>query len=495
MRCFSFLLALLLAGFISAAQVTIAVFPDSSLKLPVSGRLFVYTSSDTTKGISPAPDPVHPQPMYAVDVRDWQAGQPVVINDQATAFSEKLSQLKPGVYQVAAILDADPNERGAFNPGNYYSGKEARLVIDEAGKGTANLYLNKRFDRRFGETELLKEVTLKSDLLSAFHKKDVFLKAAVVLPEGYNVQTATRYPVVYVIPGWGGTHYDAQNPARRKRYGMGEGLPKIYVYLNPETQTPYGLHCFVDSRVNGPWGEALVKELQPYIRETFAADTSAVKTFVVGQSSGGYAALWLPLHYPDAFGGGWAVSPDPVDFHDFTGVNLYDPKANFYQTAAGEERPFFLVKGKPMTTLRKMLALEIFEGNGGQFQSFDAEFGMPDQQGRPKPLFDRTTGVIHQTVVKEWAPYDLGRYVTKNWGRLKPKLSGKKLHVYAGANDNFLLNRSVAQFGEKARAAGADIVVDLIPDADHFSIWSPAFTSRVQSEIDALIQSAVEKKK
>lgn len=71
--------------------------------------------------------------------------------------------------------------------------------------------------------------------------------------------------MVYIIPGWAGTHHNAYNEGHLTNYANGIGEEKIYVFLNPETQTPFGLHAFVDSRVNGPWGTALVEELMPFI--------------------------------------------------------------------------------------------------------------------------------------------------------------------------------------------------------------------------------------
>ena len=489
-----FLAAILLTSLCSPAQVKIHVHLDPAIQRTVNGRLHVYTSSDTIKGVPNSPDLANPQPMYAINVTGWNNQKTVTLDDAADAFSSPLSKLKPGVYKIAGVVDGNPEERGSFNPGSYYSSKEARLEVSAEGKGETHLYLNKEPRRTFMESDSVKLVELKSSLLSAFHKKEVFIKAAVVLPENYQGDSLQIYPVVYIIPGWGGTHFDAQSAGSRKRYGMREGLPKIYVYLNPETQTRFGLHCFVDSRVNGPWGRALVEELQPFIRSTFRASKKYQETFVVGQSSGGYAALWLPLHYPKAFGGGWAVSPDPVDFSNFSGVELYSKNANMYQAADGSEIPFFIKDGKPLSTLRKVAAIEYFEGDGGQLQSFEAEFGKPDKQGRPKPLFDRKTGAIDKRVLKEWEPYDLGKFVQQHWSEVGAYVGGNKLHVYAAANDNFLLHKAVKAFQEKAQSVNADITIELFADADHFTMWKPAFTSRVQKEMDELITKQMTEK-
>ncbi|MDZ4070827.1 MAG: hypothetical protein U1C70_03285 [Sediminibacterium sp.] len=62
------------------------------------------------------------------------------------------------------------------------------------------------------------------------------------------------------------------------------------------------------------------------------------------------------------------------------------------------------------------------------------------------------------------------------------------MHVYAGAADNFLLNEAVTAFTQKAVAAKVPVVTELIPGADHWNIWSEAFTKRVVAEIDTKIE-------
>ena len=488
-------LLLLLTAFCTAlcagAQVRVFVHLDTSIHEPVRGRLFLFTATDTARGVPDEPDVTHPQPMYVKTVSRWHGKAVQVFDDAAEAFNRKrLSGLAPGYYALAAIVDQHPEERGAANNGNVYSGKKVILHVDSGGRGEAHIWIDRTLRHRFRENDSLRLVELRSDLLTRFHKKEMRMEAAVYLPAGYDSSSAQTYPVVYIIPGWGGTHYDAMGPGPKRRYGIGQGLPKIYVLLNPETGTQWGLHAFVDSRVNGPWGQALVEEMIPYIRQRYKGSPDPAQTFVIGQSSGGYPSLWLPLHYPKAFGGGWAVSPDPVDFSNFTGVDLYAPNANFYTDSSGAERPFFLMNGKALATNRIGQQVEDFLDNGGQQQSFEAEFGVPGSNGRPRPLYNRATGAIDPKVVREWAPYDLGRYVEANWKRLSKDLSGGKLHVYAGADDNFMLDGAVRALAEKAARVQADIVTDIVPGANHWTIWSPAFTARVQGEIDGLVQKA-----
>jgi S-formylglutathione hydrolase FrmB len=472
----------------SFAQVKFFVHLDSSATHPLTGRLIVSTTADTAKGFKNGVD--NDQPRFALNIKNWTNDQVIEVDDKAEALSIKPSQMKPGYYKVIGFMDANV-ERGGFNPGNFYSTGEPVLQVQERGKGEIHIYLNREVKQRaFNESDSIKLMDMRSPLLSSFQKNNVFIKGAVILPAGYHLDTTKRYPVVFVIPGWGGTHYDALNKDRRGRYGMRTGIEKIFVYLNPETQTRWGLHAFVDSRVNGPWGKALVEEVIPYIRNNYRTTGSAAQTFVMGQSSGGYPSLWLPLHYPDAFGGGWAVSPDPVDFSDFVGINIYDKNANYFYQQNGELRGFFLKEGRYQSTVKREVGIEVFEDDGTQTQAFEAAFGRADATGRPYLLFNRQTGAINQEVVEDWKPYDMGLFLQHNWNRLSEKLSGKKLHVYAGANDNFHLDRSVAALKAKAAAVKADIVVEIIPDADHWSIWSKAFTDRIHKEMDALILAA-----
>ncbi|HEX2533052.1 MAG TPA: alpha/beta hydrolase-fold protein [Chitinophagaceae bacterium] len=476
----------LLLGLLSqtaGAQTRIYVHLDSSFRRSFTGRLFVHATSDTAKGVPNETD--YRQPTFALQVRDWTPGRPVVINDSAEAFSVKPSAMQPGFYKLVAFLDAHPELRGSGNPGNVYSRKDALLEVRPGGVNETHIHINAEIKPRpFRETDTLKLLDLSSPLLSAFHKKEVRIRAAVLLPAEYHQQPGKTYPVVYIIPGWGGTHFDAQGAGPRKRYGIGTGLPKIYVYLNPEDATPWGLHAFVDSRVNGPWGRALVEEVLPHVQQAYRA--SREKTFLIGHSSGGYPAVWLPLHYPKAFAGTWAVSPDPLDFSSFTGIDLYAPDANFYVDSRGDSIGLDIRNGKYQQTIKRSMDIERYNDDGGQQTSFEAVYGVPGADGRPRPLFDRATGRVDPSVVADWKRYDLGRWMKENGRRAARELKGR-IHVYAGAQDNFNLHLSVQAFGKKAALLKQALVTELIPGADHWSVWSPAFTLRVQKELEEAI--------
>ena len=89
-----------------------------------------------------------------------------------------------------------------------------------------------------------------------FRGREVRMQAAVALPESYSKDTARRYPIVYEIPGFGGTHHPMEREGYTRRTSV-DGEEFLAVLLNPEC--PPGHHVFADSANNGPCGKALVE--------------------------------------------------------------------------------------------------------------------------------------------------------------------------------------------------------------------------------------------
>lgn len=482
---FSYLLALT-SWVVQAQQLTISVSLDSSAKKTFSGRLYIFSVTDTTKGVQD-PDPFNPTPTFYVDVNDWKAGETRQVDASAAGFPVGLDQLKTGFYKFAAVFDVDKTERNnTITAGNWYS-RDVKVFVQPQFSTQVKLHLARQFPvRPFRETPQIKGISIKSEVVSAFRKQDSYIKAAIILPKNYDPQAPKPYSVVFVIPGWGGTQFDIYNPNINKRYGFGMGKDKIFVYLNPESSNPFGLHAFIDSRVNGPWGKALVEELIPYLSKNYRISSIESSFFLVGQSSGGYASVWLQTHYPKVFSGCWAVSPDPLDFQDFISINLYK-ESNLYYDKKGQERPFFLMKGQYLSSIKKNVTFEYFLGNGGQMQSFEAVYGLPAPDGTPQMMFNRNTGEINPAVVNSWKMYDLSSFLENNRKQLMNDLKGK-IHVFAGSDDNFFLNRSVEKFKERLTPLSLNATIEIIEKADHWSIWTEGFTKQMHQMIDAQIQ-------
>lgn len=295
------------------------------------------------------------------------------------------------------------------------------------------------------------------------------MNATIVVPDDVDVATL---PVCYDVHGFGGNHKRGHRiAAELKRRMRDEGYPKMaYVFL--DGSCALGHHEFADSVNNGPRGQALVEEFIPAIEARLGGVREPSQRFLTGHSSGGWSVLWLQVNYADSFGGCWATSPDPVDFRDFSGVDLYRA-TNIFHDDGGQPRPLVWHGKDVAMTFEQFVRQELKRGDvGGQMASFDAVFSPRGDDGRPMPMYDRASGAIHPDIVDAWKRYDIGLILRERWPALAPKLKGK-LHVWCGDEDTFGLQGAVRLLKADLAALGSDADVLLVPGRDHGSIMAP----------------------
>ncbi len=341
------------------------------------------------------------------------------------------------------------------------------------------------------------ETTLRSDLLSAFWGRDVAMHATVVVPQGADDGTIAALPVCYDIHGFGGNHKRGFRIGPKLRSEIKGGYPAmVYVFL--DASCSMGHHEFADSVNNGPRGRALIEEFIPAIERQFGGVRQPSQRFLTGHSSGGWSVLWLQVTYPEFFGGCWSTSPDPVDFRDWSGVDLYSA-TNVFRDELGQPRPL-VMRGKSVAmTLEEYAQQEHKRGKlDGQMASFDAVFSPRGTDGRPMVMFDRETGAINPDVVAAWKRYDIGLILRKRWNELGPKLKGK-LHVWCGDEDTYRLQGAVQLLKADLTALGSDADVLLVPGRNHGSIFAPhdelwpkGMLDRVHREMSAQAKAATE---
>ena len=320
---------------------------------------------------------------------------------------------------------------------------------------------------------------IESKLLSDFHGKPIRLRAGVALPKSFGENPGKKYPVIYEIPGFGGTHFSALFMEGRTDVA---GVDMIHVTLDPSCRL--GHHVFADSANNGPCGRALIEELIPHIEKTWRGLGTPAARFVTGHSSGGWSSLWLQVTYLDFFGGVWSTAPDPVDFRDFQMVNIYEPNVNIFTDAKGEKRPLARSRGKVTLYYQPFSDMEVVMGRGGQLFSFEAVFGPRGDDGKPKPLWDRKTGKIDLSVAEAWKQYDIRMIVDNNWPTLGPKLAGK-VHVYMGGADTFYLDGATRLLQASLKKLGSNAKVEIFEGRDHGSLMDGAMRKRISSEMAA----------
>ncbi len=197
--------------------------------------------------------------------------------------------------------------------------------------------------------------------------------------------------------------------------------------------------------------------------------------------------MWLQINFSDVFGMAWAGSPDPVDFRDFIGHDLYGKKANLFYDSQGRLTKAMRSEEHPFTN-KEWLEMEAVLGDGGQFQSFEAVFGARGRDGRPQLLFDRKTGEIDPMALEHWEKYDINLLLQKNAETLREKLAGR-IHIVVAADDPFFLDGSVRLLkGALARLRfNADI--EIIASGEH-NTWSEEIRKKMHEKMDGIFLQA-----
>ncbi len=485
MRIASLSILITLAVGVSAGEpkpLSFSVTLDKSLAdKPCSGRLIVMLSTNTSAEPRFGPNWFKPEPGFAIDVRDWKPGTAHRVGPDAVFYPVAMDRLEKGKYAVQAVLDLDSTlGRSVGNaPGNLCS-KPQTFILDPSSSGEISLTLEQVITSKpFAETDRVKLVNIESKLLTKFHGRPIRMKAGVVLPKSYAAAKDKRYPAIYEIPGFGGTHHMASSRAASNATDVA-GVEFLYVVLDPDCRT--GHHVFADSANNGPCGQALVDELIPHIEKTYRALGKPEGRFVTGHSSGGWSSLWLQVSYPDTFGGVWSTAPDPVDFRDFQMIDLYRPGVNMFTDDKGKPRPIARSKDKVTLWYRGFSDMEEVAGRGGQLASFEAVFSPRGTDGKPRKLWDRKTGAVDAEVARAWQRYDIRLQLERNWPTLAPKLAGK-LHVYMGGADTFYLEGATELLQQSLAKLGSDAKVEIFPGKNHGTLMDKPLRERIAREM------------
>ncbi len=484
------------------AQATFTVTVDPAIvKQPVSGRLVLFLVRDDNpllRGRRPIDGPFFesPSPMFGVDVKDAAPGASITIDDRASSFLFKPSELPPGAYTAQAALLIDRRRSGWQQEAGHLTTARVRFEIKGGNPEAADPALPKAakvslsLSERSGAPEEARQagvefVEVRSKLLSEFHGREVKLRAGVVLPVGYSGEGDRRYPAVYEVPGFGGDHQGARGVARdRSRFDAktpGGRLARnaFWIVLDPES--PNGHTLFADSANNGPCGRALVEELIPAIEQKYRLESKPEARLLRGHSSGGWSVVWLATRYPKTFGAAWASSPDPVDFRAFQRTDIYASGANMYAEVTGDTPSYRDEQGLVKMTVRQENLMEEVLGpdntSGQQWDSWQAVFGPRNGRGHPAALYDAATGKVDHDVAMQYSAYDITQGLRAEPGVYGPLLQ-QRVRIIVGGGDNFYLNLAVERLKEELGKynfielpEGKNGYVKIVPGRDHGTIF------------------------
>jgi Putative esterase len=460
---------------------------------PADGRVFVMIARTNAAEPRFQTEGYRATPFFGADVDGLRPGAWAVIDGHADGYPlDHLGDLPAGDYWVQGMLniyttfhradghivkmhmDRWEGQHFQKSPGNLYS-EPKKMHLDPRSGGVVRITLDRRIPpiEMPADTEYVKHVRFESALLSKFWGQPISIGATILLPRGYDRNPAVLYPVDYeqghfstAAPGHFGEKIETpagatpqleerireqekQREEFEKKWLSG-GFPRM-LYVTFQHPTPYYDDSYaVDSPNMGPYGKAITEELIPYIEKHFRAIPEPYARILSGGSTGGWESLALQIFYPDFFGGTFTYCPDPVDFHYFQIVNIYDWSNAWHHSDGWTDVPLpgeRDIDGLVLSTMEQQLKYERALGSHGrsgeQWDVWEAAYGPLGDDGYFKPLFDPETGAIDHGVAAYWRDHmDLTVYLQKHWNEIGPKLAGK-IHIWVGDMDSFYLNDAV----------------------------------------------------
>ena len=497
--CLAFLLFVACSEKDANPEIRFTVQLSDSLAVDsVDGRLLLLLSTnDADEPRFQINDGLNTQLIFGKNVEGLQPGNAVTFTEEDMGFPiESLRDVPAGEYQAQALLHVyetlnlstghtvklpmDDGEGQQWNksPGNIYNVPMA-VTINEDSEISEVIRIDKIIPpiEEPEDTEWIKHIKLKSEKLSEFYGRDMYLGAHVLLPKDFDAHPEASYPLMVFhghfpsdFGNWRTTPPDPNlEPDYSERFQV-EGYNKIeqqeaydfyqrwispdfprMLIIKIQHPTPYYDDSYaVNSAAQGPWGDAITYELIPHIEEKFRGIGAGWSRFLYGGSTGGWEALAVQVKYPDEYSGCFAACPDPIDFRAYCLTNIYEDDnayyydSDFHKLEVPGRRDYL---GQISTTLRRSNHLELVLGDksrsGQQWDIWEATYSPQAEDGYPARIWDKYTGDINKEVANYWKEnYDLRHILERDWDKLGDKLKGK-IHIYCGDMDNYYLNNAV----------------------------------------------------
>ena len=497
--------------------------PDSLSEGVADGRMILMLS--TNEKIEPRfeiLDGPKTQLAFGKNVEGWNKGEKIIFSGDEFGYPiTDMVNVPPGDYFVQALLhkyapfklsnghtvklpmDRGEGQQWNLAPGNLYSTPQ-KVTIGESSN--IDLTLDKKIApiEAPKDTEWVKHIKFKSKLLSEFWGRDIYLGAHILLPKDWATKTNVKYPLAIFhghfpadFDGFRTSPPDTTAPCiysdrfkldcynrieEQEAYDFykiwsGPNFPRVLA-IEIQHPTPYYDDSYaVNSAAQGPYGDAITYELIPYIEQQFRGIGQGWSRFMYGGSTGGWEVLAAQVFYPDEYNGCFAACPDPIDFRAYTVVDIYKDKnayfleSNFKKTPRPGQRNYL---GHVSATMQELNYRELVLGDksrsGQQWDIWEATYSPIDNEGYPKRLWDKVTGVIDPKVAEYWKEnYDLSYIMKRDWPKIGNKLKGK-IRLYCGDMDNYYLNNAVylaEDFLEKTKDPYYDGEVDYGDRAEH----------------------------
>ncbi|MGB3151813.1 MAG: alpha/beta hydrolase-fold protein, partial [Maribacter sp.] len=485
-----FIILLLLGCQQPAEKPTISVkvsFSAEASEVQKYGRLLLMLSNNDEKEPRfQINDGLSGQLIFGMNVDTMNPGDIITFNESVFGYPySSLADIPPGEYNVQALLhtyetfnlstghtvklpmDNGEGQQWRTSPGNLYSRPFKIRVVDN-GIENVEVVMDQVIPPipEPEDTEWIKHIKVKSEKLSEFWGRDVYLGAHVLLPKGFNEHPEAKYPLMvfhgHFPDDFGGFRTTPPDPEMKPEYSERFNLEGYNIIQQQEAYdfykrwndpdfprmliieiqhpTPYYDDSYaVNSASQGPYGDAITYELIPEIEKQFRGMGEGWSRFLYGGSTGGWEALAVQVKYPEEYNGCFAACPDPIDFRAYCLTNIYEDENAYYYKSANKmlevpaHRDYL---GTIQSTFREGNHLELVWGDksrsGQQWDIWEATYSPQGDDGYPVRIWDKMSGDIDHKVAEYWKEnYDLRHIMERDWDKLGENLKGK-IHIYCG---------------------------------------------------------------
>src|SRR5215467_4048646 len=453
--------------------------PASAHAGPLTGRVYVALSKMSEGQRTPIQQTGETGvPRFGANIDNATPGRAIVVDAQAFGFPVRsVRDIPAGEYWVQPFvtvytkfaradghtvwlhMDQWEGQQWKRSPGNIY-GDPVKVTFNPKSSTPIRLVADKVIPpvQVPADNDDVKRIKIQSEILSRWWGQPIYLGATVLLPKDYDKHPDVKYPIIYdqghfslgAPGGFSRGTGPRGGPMPFSLYWEANGTPRMILVTLQHPSPYYDDSYGVNSANDGPYGDAIIKELIPAVESRFRAIGQPYARLLTGGSTGGWISLAHQIFYPDFYGGVWSLCPDAVDFRYHQIVNIYaDSNAYFI------EHPWMKVErptqrrpdGNIVAMMKDENWSELSQGDrsrsGGQWDIWEATYSPLGPDGYPARIWDKTTGVIDKTVAAYWKEhYDLRNILETNWATLGPKVANK-INVYVGDADSYYLNMGV----------------------------------------------------
>jgi hypothetical protein len=479
-----------------AAQSFSVTFPKEVSAQPLDGRLLLCLSTDTSdEPRNQIDDTMRSQIVFGLTVDEWQPDKPAVVDKTAWGYPiRSLKDIPPGEYYVQAVLnkyetfhrsdgktvklhpDQGEGQHWNITPGNLIS-KPMKVTVKPSS--TISIALTEVIPPIVtpADTKYVRHIRIQSEALTKFWGRPMFISAIVLVPEGFDEHPDAHFPLMifhdHFVSDFDDFRTTPPDPNLKPEYSerfhlagynqiqqqeaykfyqkwISPGFPRVLIVKIQHANLFYDDSYAVNSANVGPYGDAIENELIPAVEKKFRSIGQGWARFTYGGSTGGWEALAVQVFYPEHYNGAFASCPDPVDFHAYTDIDIYNDNNFYYLEGAHKREAQSAMRdylGHTFITNEEINDYELALGDHGrsgeQYDIWQAVFGPVGANGYPAPIYDKVTGEIDHKVAEYWREhYDLEAILERNWAKLGPDLAGK-IHIYVGSDDTYFLNNAV----------------------------------------------------